>query len=711
MIVKLNKCNNIEVGSVELMEHTLNIKYAINGSGKTTIAKAILASIRERLGTEKDALAGLTPFKHKKDSSGKPEVTGTERIQSVRVFDESYLNEFVFQPDELLKGSFEILIKGDAYEQGMAAIDAHIETMQKALDEDKDIADLISDFNEVSSSFGKETKSGIHRSSGLAKAFKGGNTVTHIPVGLEPYKSFIQHSENYKWVKWQLGGVDFMNIGADCPYCTNDINDKRETIQRVSEVYEPKAIENLNKIVSAFQRLDKYFAEDTKAKISEFVKCIGGYTSDQERYLKVVKAEIDRLREKFIAAQRLGFSSLKDVDKVINGLNEHKIDVSLFPHLNSENTQQKALLVNTVIDDLVKQAGQLQGMVKKQKLLIENLVKEHSAGINAFLISAGYAYHVVLTDDGTGQHRLKLVHSELEGEVTNVKAHLSYGERNAFALILFMYDVLKANPDLIVLDDPISSFDKSKKYAIVDMLFRQGSGSLRDKTVLLLTHDLEPVVDMLVHHPDRFKKPFATFLQNNDGNLSEMKFERTDIKTFLEITAQNIATNCHTLNKLIYLRRSHEVANDKGLAYQIISNVLHKRPTPQLNQEGLQRNMTQQEIQEGCKKISVSIPGFDYQTLLDVVTDDKQLIALYISTTSNYEKLHVYRILFDGKDSGVESDVVRKFINEAFHIENDYIYQLNPREFQTVPHFVIKQCNHFVDELSQSQTSNPPTFA
>lgn len=174
MLVKLEKCNNIESGSVELVERTLNLKYAVNGSGKTTIARAILASIRERLGTDKNALAGLTPFKYRKDSSGKPKVTGIETIQSVRVFDESYLNEFVFQPDELLKGSFEILIKGDAYEQGMAAIDNHIETMQKALDEDKDIADLISDFNEISSSFGKETKSGIHGSSGLAKAFKGG---------------------------------------------------------------------------------------------------------------------------------------------------------------------------------------------------------------------------------------------------------------------------------------------------------------------------------------------------------------------------------------------------------------------------------------------------------------------------------------------------------------------------------------------------------
>lgn len=703
MLVKLEKCNNIETGSVELVEQTLNLKYAVNGSGKTTIARAILASIEERSGKQKDALSALTPFKHRKDTATKPTVTGTEAIQSVKVFDERYINEFVFQADELLKGSFDIFIRGEPYEQGMKEIEAHVATMQKALSADEDIAGLISDFAEISGSFGKDTKSGIHGSSGLAKAFKGGNPVINIPPGLEPFKSFIQHSENYKWVQWQLGGIKFIDIGSDCPYCTTDIKDKRETIKRVGEVYEPKAIENLNKIASAFQRLDKYFSEDTKSKISEFVASIGGYTADQANYLKVVKEQIDRLCAKFVAAQRLGFSSLKDVDKITIGLNEHKIDLSLFPHLNSENTKQKADVVNVIIEKLLLQAGQLQGMINKQKLLVENLVKEHSAGINSFLLSAGYSYQVALTDNAAGQPQLRLIHRDLEGALANVKLHLSYGERNAFALVLFMYDALKSDPDLIVLDDPISSFDKSKKYAIVDMLFRKGNGALSDKTVLLLTHDLEPVVDMLVHHTDRFKKPVATFLQNDRGTLTERKFERVDIKTFIEIVDHNISADCHDLNKLIYLRRRYEVANDKGLGFQVISNVLHKRLSPQIFDGAQLRDMTSQEFQEGCDAVASSIPTFDYHALLGLVTDDTQMVALYKSTDSNYEKLHLYRILFDGKEQGVESNVVKKFINEAFHIENDYIYQLNPREFQTVPHFVIEQCNQYVSGLAPLQ--------
>lgn len=699
MQVQLQKCNNIEFGSVEIREHTLNLKYAINGSGKTTIARAILASINERLGIEKNPLAALTPFKYRQDDLEKPDVVGVDAVQSVKVFDEKYISDFVFQADELLKGSFEIFIRGEAYENGMKEIDAHVATMQKALSEDKDIADLVADFNEISSSFGKETKSGIHGSSGLAKAFKDGNKVSNIPVGLEPYKSYIQHPDNYKWVKWQLGGHDFMNIGSDCPYCTNDIKEKHETIKRVGEVYEPKAIENLNKIVSAFHRLNKYFSDDTKAKIAEFVACVDGYTNDQADFLREAKGQIDRLGDKFVKAQRLGFSSLKDVDKVINALNDHRIDLSLFVHLNSENTQQKAGIVNAAIDKLLEQANQLQGMIKKQKKLIENLVREHSTGINSFLQNAGYTYRVALLEDSSGQLRLKLVHNEASGEIANAKAHLSYGERNAFALVLFMYDVLKSSPDLVVLDDPISSFDKNKKYAIVEMLFRTGSGSLRDKTVLLLTHDLEPIVDMVVHHSDRFKKPFATFLQNSKGTLTEKEIGRADIKTFIQIANENLSVDTHTLNKLIYLRRRLEVGQEKGLAFQLISNVLHKRPIPHIKDGENFRAMTALEVQEGCNQVVTEIPGFDYQALLGLVTDDMSMIDLYKNTASNYEKLHLYRVIFEGKDDLIASDVIQKFINEAFHIENDYIYQLSPREFQTVPHFVIEQCDHYVNAL------------
>ncbi|WP_232297277.1 hypothetical protein, partial [Bacillus cereus] len=48
--------------------------------------------------------------------------------------------------------------------------------------------------------------------------------------------------------------------------------------------------------------------------------------------------------------------------------------------------------------------------------------------------------------------RLKLRHEDFEGYVSGGSQHLSYGERNAFAIVLFMYECLAKKPGLIILD-------------------------------------------------------------------------------------------------------------------------------------------------------------------------------------------------------------------------------------------------------------------
>ena len=43
MQLKIKNCNNIENGEFDITEGRLNIKYAINGTGKSTIKEFIIA--------------------------------------------------------------------------------------------------------------------------------------------------------------------------------------------------------------------------------------------------------------------------------------------------------------------------------------------------------------------------------------------------------------------------------------------------------------------------------------------------------------------------------------------------------------------------------------------------------------------------------------------------------------------------------------------
>nr|WP_034341200.1 AAA family ATPase [Herbaspirillum sp. B39] len=708
MQIIIENCNNIDHGEIEIKENSLNIKHAINGTGKSTIAKAIVAAVSDAGKGGGKELGRLRPYKLRDDSKTESAVKGCEGVQNILVFDERYINDVAFQADELVKGSFDIFIRGEDYEKGMQEIEELTSQMKNTLNSDQEITALISDFGEIISAFGKEVKQGIHGSSALSTAFKSGNNVVNIPEGLEPFKSFIQHNENYKWVNWQHQGAAFMHIGSDCPFCATDATQKKEIIQKVSEVYKPKVIENLNKIVTTFKNLEKYFSEETAERVSSFVSKIDGYTDDESDYLVGIKAQISRLRERFIGASSLGFSSLKDVDKVINAINNQIIDLNNFPYLKSEATQKKADIVNKELETLKEKAGQLQGKVARQKVLIQRLIQEHGDKINEFLKNAGYNYHVFSKEEANGEYRLKLEPNNAQGEVTEVKSRLSFGERNAFALVLFMFQALKQKADLIILDDPISSFDKNKKYAIMEMLFAKGGGaSFCGKTVLMLTHDFEPVVDLVLHHRDRFEGLGAWFLENRQGVLTEKAITRDCIQTFVEINLGNIAEEIHPLHKVVYLRRYFEVIKKKDFAFDVLSSLLHKRKYPQCYAQkevepgvhvAVLRDLTEEEYAEGIGVVEGFIKGFKYDDLYALTTSDGEMKKLYQGSNSNYEKLHIYRMIFDGKDAA-NSNVIRKFINQSFHIENDYIYQLNPRTYQMVPQYVIDECDQAINAI------------
>jgi len=690
MDVTIKNCNNIDHGTIGIVENKLNIKYAINGTGKSTISKAIFSFLLDR-NTQSKELMKLKPFKYLDSDDNNPEVLGIDTLQNIKVFDEEYINKFVFLPDELVQGSFDIFIRDEEYEKGMAEIDQLINVIQEMFKANKEIDELINDFTELSNSFGKPVKSGIHGSSNLSKAFKGGNKVLNVPKEIEEYKEFIQSDNNLKWIKWIIDGKIYLDLSDNCPYCISNIDKKKGKIAKITEIYEPKVIEYLNKIVAVFTRLDKYFSDDTRKTIQSFIANVAGYTSDQVIFLLEVKDQIDRLNSKFVDSKALCFKSLKDVDKIIEALRNQLIDINLFNHLKSQATNEKAEIVNKSLGSLLQKAGVLQGKIAIQKKHIEKLIRENDAEINAFLKNAGFDYHVDIVEDTKKQYSLKLLHKDMDAAVNDVKNHLSYGERNAFSIVLFMYDALKSKSDLLILDDPISSFDKNKKYAIVDMLFRREKG-LKGKTVVMFTHDFEPIIDMVFHHRDRFDIPVASFIENTHGVVLEKSIEKENIKTFMQICDENISRDINEITKIVYLRRYYEIVNDKGNPYQLISNLLHKRATPITSSETT-RSMTSTEIDDANQEIRSKLPGFDYQKLLRIVNDENAVVALYRESPSNYIKLHLYRVFSEEKADRIESNVITKFINQAFHIENDYIYQLNPCEYQLVPQYVIDECD------------------
>jgi energy-coupling factor transporter ATP-binding protein EcfA2 len=696
MEISILNCNNIDEGIIAITPNKLNIKYGINGTGKSTITKAIDLKINAS-----DQLVQLTPFKLVDVENGAtPQVTIPETISSVLIFNEEYLNKFLYKEDELIANSYEIFIKTPEFISATEEIERLLQEIKKVFDDNQDLNQIVIDFENLSKSF-STTQSGLSKSSALYKGLKEGNKVEHIPENLIGYSKLIKDKSCTTWLDWQIKGEQFLTIaGDDCPYCTSPAAEKKETIKAVSKVYDKNVIKNFNVIIDALNNLGDYFNITAKDTLKSITEKKNGIEKAEEDYIVEIKNQIDNLLAKLKALKSISPLSFADDEKVVDKLNSLIINIELFDRFKSEKTTIIINALNISLNVVLEKVGLLQGGINHQKSLVRKLIERHRKSINSFLENAGYRYQVELNSQ-SDSYKLLLRHKDSDKTLNGGKQHLSFGEKNAFALVLFMYEALSKKPDLIILDDPISSFDKNKKYAIMHMLFRNDSNAcLKNKTVMMLTHDLDPVIDTVKILKEFSGISESKLIYSSEGKLLEKKISKTDLLTFAQICKKVIASNADEIVKLIYLRRHHEVIDDLGNEYQVLSNLFHKRNINELKDTRKEIGndlMETEDFEEGSNLIKADIPSFSYETVLAKLLDENCLKTLFENASNNYTKINIFRLVYDDNLQEL-SGVLRKFINESYHIENELICQLDPNDYELVPEFIVAECQKYIDE-------------
>ncbi len=696
--ITIENCNSIDKADVVICNGCLNIKYGPNGLGKSTIAKALLAAAKAD-----DSLRALQPFKHRANPAANiPKVSGAEGIKSVLVFDEGYVSQFVFQRDEVVKNSFDIFINTDEFKVAMAEIEELFSGVKNAFTTNPELEQAVSDLKELRDAFGVTKTGTISKSSKGFKAFGSGNKIENIPTALTPYTDFLRSEQPSTWIAWQAKGNAFLDLSDNCPYCSSSIREatQKETARLVAKEYDSKSVEHLNALQAIIERLGQYFEASCRDSLEKITKSKIELSPEETNFLASLRGDVETLIGKLEGLRNISFFSLRDVEKIEDPIEKLKIDLSLLKNLSSDATKNIVDPINIKLAELVTQIGQLKGRINKHKGQIAKTISENNSHINGFLQSAGYKYSVEIIPEGDS-YKMKLVHQDYSEHLESASQHLSYGERNAFALVLFMHQVLRDKPDLAVLDDPVSSFDKTKKFAILHELFR-GKGSLRDSTVLMLTHDIEPAIDVtksvrgLFQHP----KPVAHFLSSNSGIVTEVKIEAADIKTFAEICRENIQSADDTIIKCIYLRRHFEILGERGLEYNLLSSLLHGRDNPTNQTDAGEVNMTVDEINSATVSIKKEIADFDYVAIRAIILDPEELKSRFKNATVGYDKIQLYRIFSELNKSSIGSkpddSIIRKFVNESFHIENEYVMQLNPHKFDNVPEYVVAECENSI---------------
>lgn len=253
--------------------------------------------------------------------------------------------------------------------------------------------------------------------------------------------------------------------------------------------------------------------------------------------------------------------------EIENKLNDLKFDLA---YLNGNSALYEELLdLNKKLDHLITKVEKISKLlIEINKNLTEKLSK--MSNVNDFLKDAGIPYELSIQKD----YKIMLVPKDSN---ENKYPNLSFGEKNAISLILFTLSFIKSednkedNNKLIIIDDPISSFDDMKKFAILYHLFSSSKTHhnnpwFEGNTVLLLTHDFPTIYLFLQDHSNFNKDKFNVnyLYRDEQDNLEEKILKSKDLINVVNYIKNNFKDeNKDKFWRLLNVRNYLEMNNKK----------------------------------------------------------------------------------------------------------------------------------------------------
>ena len=141
-------------------------------------------------------------------------------------------------------------------------------------------------------------------------------------------------------------------------------------------------------------------------------------------------------------------------------------------------------------------------------------------------------------------------------------------------------------------------------------------------------------------------------------------------------------------------------------AYNILSSIIHGTELRKKIDNDTYKLLTPEEIKKGETTIKEYIHDFHSAKIVaeDITSDN--ILQMYNGEINNYIKVQLFRVYLEisnNRNKIKEQDnILLKFIDEIYHIENDYIFSLDLIKFDIIPSFIISNIDKFMnDEISK----------
>ena len=235
-------------------------------------------------------------------------------------------------------------------------------------------------------------------------------------------------------------------------------------------------------------------------------------------------------------------------------------------------------------------------------------------------------------------------------------------------------------------------------------LFDNQKPSFKKKTILMLTHDFQPIIDFIYggfFNLFGLNTPVnAKWLQNEDGFVEEYDIQKEDLFNTFNLTKRIAKDEKMKMPvRVVNLRKHIELMtpnfSEKPI-YEVLSNLVHGREEAQTR---CGEKLDEENFLKGCLELKEYFGDLSYDNILEELKVEKLLDIM--KECDGYDRIIAIRLLFQ-RFNGLlrklrkEYPAACKYLNETNHIENDYIFQLDPFKYSSIPKVFADQIEEFI---------------
>lgn len=429
-----------------------------------------------------------------------------------------------------------------------------------------------------------------------------------------------------------------------CPFCLQSVSTEyidelitnikvflNDAVKKHEEELSASKIHLLELDISNYEKINPLLTKDCKEKLrllnSEIEK-INNFIDEKIRRpfvplilnVESFKLKLLRLREK-INKINTYVDKIKEQSAKITELKNHLFEVNdqiaYFEIIDYYNEYQKELIEKQCLESKKnKEEDKLQRLNRK----IDELEERKKSIVIAVSEINDALQYIFFSKDRLSikaQNNNYILYSRGEPVLPE---NVSVGERNAIALCYFFTSLLKGKnyneaynePYVIVIDDPVSSFDMENKVGVISYIRYELEKFLQngETKVVVLTHDLQVFFDI--------EKVFSELLPN---------MKKTSILIY-----------CLRNNKL----EKYRTYNEYSLMLKDIYNYANGN------------NKTETVVGNEMRRVLEAFATFLYREGIESISTNKEILECIPENERAYFKNRMYRLVLHGESHSKE---------------------------------------------------------